>query len=109
MQPTPEQPVSFADFKEFLIRLGEMEISYALIGGLAVSAWAEAHLSPQEMAEFHMPIYSKDIDLRGGKAASMFMMEEMKKAGAEMRSAFMKFGTAAGIRALRMTVQRPPP
>jgi len=86
MQPTPEQPVSLVDFQEHLLRLGEMEISYALIGGLAVSAWGEACLTPDEFEAFNLPIYSKDIDLRGGKAASNFMMEEMKKVGAEIRS-----------------------
>jgi hypothetical protein len=86
MKPTPEQPVSLADFKSFLLLLSEAEISYALIGGLAVSAWAEAHLTSAEYDEFNLPIYSKDMDLRGGKAASTFVSEELKKAGAEIRS-----------------------
>ncbi|MFN0079315.1 MAG: hypothetical protein ACKVY0_22860 [Prosthecobacter sp.] len=85
MQPTPEQPVSFADFKAHLVRLSETEVGYVLIGGLAVSAWAEAHLTLAESVEFDLPIYSKDIDLRGGKAAAMILAESLQAAGAEMK------------------------
>ncbi len=85
MQPTSEQPVSFADFKDHLIRLSETEVGYVLIGGLAVSAWAEAHLTEAESIEFDLPIYSKDIDLRGGKAAAMILAESLQAVGAEMR------------------------
>ena len=73
-----EQNVTLADFKEALLGACEDGAQYALIGGLAVGAWADY------FGVFDWPgetIYSKDIDLRGDKAASTLVKERLKKQG----------------------------
>jgi|GEM_PF-2245544 len=85
MSPTPERPFSFADFEKHLLRLGGEEVGYVLIGGLAVSAWAEEFLNAAESAALDLPIYSKDIDLRGGKVVSTLLSQEVEADGAEIR------------------------
>lgn len=84
MKPTTEKPFAFADFQSQLVKLTESEIAYVLVGGLAVAAWAEAHLTPDESELFDLPLYSKDIDLRGGKPASLFMAQAIHADGAEI-------------------------
>jgi hypothetical protein len=71
MQSSAKQPFSLADFGPFLRTLTEVEDPSVLIGGMAVSAWGEIHLEPAEHAVFDLPIYSKDVDLRGQKATSL--------------------------------------
>ena len=62
MQPTAEKPFRLQDFEPFLTRMVEEEQEGAVIGGIAVSAWAETFLLPGEKAKFDLPIYSKDLD-----------------------------------------------
>jgi hypothetical protein len=52
---------------------------------MAVSAWADLHLEPSERDFFDLPIYSKDVDLRGQKVTSALLAEKMVGAGAEIR------------------------
>jgi hypothetical protein len=85
MQPSAKQPFSLADFGPFLRTLTEGEDQSVLIGGMAVSAWGEIHLESAEHAVFDLPIYSKDVDLRGQKITSLLLAETMAKDGAEIR------------------------
>ncbi len=86
MQPSAKQPFSLADFGPFLQTLTEGEDHSVLIGGMAVSAWGEIHLEPAEHAVFDLPIYSKDVDLRGQKITSTLLAETMTKDGVEIAS-----------------------
>lgn len=73
-----EQNVTLADFQEALAGALEDGAHYALIGGLAVGAWADY------FGVFDWPgetIYSKDIDLRGDKAASTLVGARLLKQG----------------------------
>lgn len=85
MQPTAERPFCLEDFEPALRKLAEAEGSGAVVGGMAVSAWAEMFLEQGERADFDLPIYSKDLDLRGTKMVSTLLMGELEKAGAELR------------------------
>ena len=85
MQATSEQPFSLADFGPFLRMLTEGEDESVIIGGMAVSAWAEIHLELAEHLFFDLPIYSKDVDLRGRKVTSLLLAEKMTREGAEIR------------------------
>jgi len=85
MQPSAKQPFSLADFGPFLRTLTEAEDPSVLIGGMAVSAWGEIHLEPAEHAVFDLPIYSKDVDLRGLKATTLLLAQTMVGDGAEIR------------------------
>jgi hypothetical protein len=85
MQPSAKQPFSLADFGPFLRVLTEGEDPSVLIGGMAVSAWGEIHLEPAEHAVFDLPIYSKDVDLRGQKTTSLLLAQTMANNGAEIR------------------------
>jgi hypothetical protein len=49
-----------------------------------VAAWAELHLEPDEKADLGLPLFSKDIDLRGGKATMRFLANDLQLAGAEL-------------------------
>ncbi|HBJ87378.1 MAG TPA: hypothetical protein DDZ88_26675 [Verrucomicrobiales bacterium] len=84
MQPTSEKPFCLDDFDPFLRRLGEDELPCALIGGIAVSAWAELFLDEVEKGEFDLPIFSKDIHLRGDKPSCMALAGHLQADGAEM-------------------------
>lgn len=84
MKPTAEKPFSLDDFDPFLRRLGEDELSCVLIGGIAVSAWAELFLDEVEKREFDLPIFSKDIDLRGDKPSCLALAGHLQADGAEM-------------------------
>ena len=84
MTPTEKQPFSLADFAPFLRTLIEAEDPSVVIGGMAVSAWAEVHLDPAEHLFFDLPIYSKDVDLRGHKITSLLLAEKMEKVGAKI-------------------------
>ena len=83
MSPTLERPFSLEDFEPMLKKLFESEATAAVIGGMAVSAWAEIFLHPEEHADFDLPIYSKDLDLRGTKLIATFLMSEFQAQGAE--------------------------
>jgi hypothetical protein len=85
MQPSAKQPFSLADFGPFLRTLTEAEDPSVLIGGMAVSAWGEIHLEPAEHDVFDLPIYSKDVDLRGQKGTSLLLAQTMAGDGAEIR------------------------
>jgi hypothetical protein len=85
MQPSDKQPFCLADFQPFLKELTEMEDPSVLIGGMAVAAWADVHLELPEHPLFDLPIYSKDVDLRGRKATSALLAGTMFTSGAEIR------------------------
>ena len=85
MYASAQQPFCLADFIPFLRILTEGEDRSVLIGGMAVSAWAEIHLEPAEHEVFDLPIYSKDVDLRGQKMTSLLLAETMTKDGAEIK------------------------
>lgn len=73
-----EKIVSLTDFRRSLAAAKEDGADYALIGGLAVGHWAD------EFEVFDWPgetIYSKDIDLRGNKAASSLVAARLKGEG----------------------------
>ncbi len=84
MQPTAERPFCLADFRPFLKSLTESEDDSVLVGGLAVSAWAELFLDGSERLLFDLPIFSKDIDLRGQKATCMALTRIMQLDGAKL-------------------------
>ena len=84
MKPTPEKPFSLVDFQPALLQLRDAELQQVLVGGLAVSAWAEMFLEGEERLEFDLPIYSKDIDLRGAKISAIFLARELRSAGADV-------------------------
>ena len=86
MKRTSQKPFSLEDFQPALLQLREAEFQQELIGGLAVSAWAELFLIKDERLEFDLPIYSKDMDLRGAKNSARFLAHEMRNAGAEIGS-----------------------
>ncbi len=85
MQASVKKPFCLADFSPFLQILTEEEDDSVLIGGMAVSAWADLHLETTERDFFDLPIYSKDVDLRGQKVTSALLAEKMVGAGAEIR------------------------
>jgi hypothetical protein len=83
MQPTPERPFSLQDFEPVIQTLLEDEATGVVIGGMAVSAWAEIFILPEEKTGFDLPIFSKDLDLRGTKSVSSLLMHAMKTFGAD--------------------------
>ncbi len=85
MQPTAEKPFRLQDFEPFLTRMVEEEQEGAVIGGIAVSAWAETFLLTGEKAKFDLPIYSKDLDLRGHKPVFSALAKEFQNDGTEIR------------------------
>jgi hypothetical protein len=67
MQPSADRPFCLEDYRPFLKSLTESEDQSVLVGGLSVSAWAKLFLEGAERLHFDLPIFSKDIDLRGQK------------------------------------------
>lgn len=84
MQSSPERPFCLDDFRPFLKSLIESEDESVLVGGLAVSAWAELFLEGNERLQFDLPIFSKDIDLRGHKITCMILTKFMQTDGAKL-------------------------
>lgn len=85
MHATVNKPFCLADFRPFLRALTELEDQSVLIGGMAVAAWADVHLELSEHEFYDLPLYSKDVDLRGQKVTSALLAETMVKEGAEIR------------------------
>ncbi len=85
MQPSVQQPFCLEDFRPFLLSLTEQEDLSVLIGGMAVSAWADIHLESSESQFFDLPIYSKDLDFRGQKITTALMAETMAREGAQIQ------------------------
>ena len=54
-----ERPFGLEDYRPFLRSLVESEDESALVGGLAVAAWAEMFLDDSDMQRFDLPIFSK--------------------------------------------------
>ena len=84
MPASQQKPFCLADYEGFVRTLHESGVPGVLIGGLAVAAWAEIHLTAEDKALFELPIYSKDIDLRGEKMTMRFLAKDMELAGAEI-------------------------
>lgn len=84
MPASQQKPFCLADYEGFVRTLHESGVPGVLIGGLAVAAWAEIHLSAGDKELFELPIYSKDIDLRGEKMTLRFLAKDMELAGAEI-------------------------
>lgn len=82
MLPSNERPFSLEDYLPFLKSLAESEDESVLVGGLAVSAWAEMFLDESERHQFDLPIFSKDIDLRGRKMTCLALTKIMQLDGA---------------------------
>jgi hypothetical protein len=82
MQQTIERPFCLDDFRPFLKFLVESEDQSTLVGGLAVSGWAEIFLEGAERHQFDLPIFSKDIDLRGLKMTCTALTKSMQLEGA---------------------------
>lgn len=70
------------DFRPFLKSLVESEDESVLVGGLAVSGWAELFLEGPERQQFDLPIFSKDIDLRGAKVTCVALTKSLQMEGA---------------------------
>lgn len=85
MQPSDQQPFCLADFRPFLQALTEQEDQSVLIGGMAVSAWADVHLELSEADFFDLPIYSKDVDFRGQKVTSALLSQTLVMDGAQIQ------------------------
>lgn len=85
MIATAERPFCLADFEPFLRTLTDSGIEGILIGGLAVAAWADSLLDDTQRPAFDLPIFSKDIDLRGGRATCIFLAKDLELAGAEVK------------------------
>lgn len=82
MQPSAERPFCLEDYRPFLTTLSDSEDESVLVGGLAVSAWAELFLDEAERHQFDLPIFSKDIDLRGRKMTCLVLTKAMQGDGA---------------------------
>lgn len=82
MQRSAERPFCLEDYLPFLRTLVESEDESVLVGGLAVSAWAELLLDESDRRRFDLPIFSKDIDLRGHKITCLALTKIMQLAGA---------------------------
>ncbi len=82
MQPSAERPFCLEDYLPFLKSLVDSEDESVLVGGLAVSAWAELFLDKMERHHFDLPIFSKDIDLRGRKMTCLVLTKIMQLDGA---------------------------
>ena len=82
MQPSAERPFCLEDYLPFLKSLADSEDESVLVGGLAVSAWAELFLDESERHHFDLPIFSKDIDLRGRKMTCLALTKLMQLNGA---------------------------
>lgn len=85
MQASAERPFCLEDYRPFLKSLVESEDESVLIGGLAVSAWAEFFLKGSERESFDLPIFSKDIDLRGRKMTCLALTKIMQLDGAQLQ------------------------
>ncbi len=90
-----------AEFGPLLERLEASGIEYALIGGLAVAHYGELYLTTEQKAAHHFPIYSKDIDFRGGKDLFETIQREVVAAG-------MQLATGMGIIRPRAGMNRVP-
>ena len=84
MQATDAKPFSLEDFRPFLKSLEGSEGEAAVIGGMAVASWAEKLLHQEERREFDLPIYSKDLDLRGTRPICIMLAGMMQLDGAEL-------------------------
>lgn len=82
MQPSAERPFCLEDYLPFLKSLADSEDESVLVGGLAVAAWAELFLDEKERHHFDLPIFSKDIDLRGRKMTCLALTKIMQLDGA---------------------------
>lgn len=82
MQPSDQRPFCLEDYLPFLKALVDSEDESVLVGGLAVSAWAELFLDESERHQFDLPIFSKDIDLRGRKMTCLALTKIMQLDGA---------------------------
>ncbi len=85
MESTAERPFCLEDYRPFLGSLVKDEDESVLIGGLAVSAWAEFLLKGNERQDLDLPIFSKDIDFRGKKITCSTMAMLLQLDGAKMR------------------------
>lgn len=84
MKPSEAKPFTLADFRPFLDSLSGNADEAAVIGGMAVAAWAEMFLKPEEHEDYDLPLYSKGIDLRGVRLTCLVMAKDMQLAGAEL-------------------------
>jgi hypothetical protein len=75
-----EQNVTLADFKDALIGASEDGAQYALIGGLAVGAWADRF----GVFDVSAGGFCGDIEVRGDKAASSLIGIHLKELGHEI-------------------------
>jgi hypothetical protein len=82
MQSSEKRPFCLEDYLPFLKTLADSEDESVLVGGLAVSAWAELFLDEKERHQFDLPIFSKDIDFRGRKMTCMALTKIMQLDGA---------------------------
>ncbi len=82
MQSSAERPFCLEDYLPFLKSLADSEDESVLVGGLAVSAWAELFLDESERHHFDLPIFSKDIYLRGRKMTCLALTKIMQLNGA---------------------------
>lgn len=69
--------VTLADFESVLRQSTEMELNYSLVGGLAVSLWTQHY----QIKSVHLPLYSKDLDVRGDKPAYLLLGQYIKQEG----------------------------
>lgn len=76
--------VTLKDFLPALEAMAETESDYCLVGGLAVGAWAETFLGPEDRIRFELPLRSKDIDIRAAKADAMMLLKNLKERGVKI-------------------------
>jgi len=74
------------EFQPLLARLESCGAEYALIGGLAVAHYGEQYLSKAQKLKHRFPIYSKDIDLRGGSELFVTIQREAGSVGLVLAS-----------------------
>jgi hypothetical protein len=86
-----------AEFGPLLERLEASGIEYALIGGLAVAHYGELYLTTEQKAAHHFPIYSKDIDLRGGKDLFETIQREAVAVGMQLAAGIGVIKPRAGM------------
>lgn len=84
MEPSIDKPFRLADFRPFLQNLREAADQPVVIGGMAVSAWADRFLLKSEHPKFDIPLYSKDLDLRGSEPTTRLLADRMTKVGAKI-------------------------
>ena len=82
MQAGAERPFFLEDYRPFRKALVDAEDESVLLGGPAVCAWVELFLDETECHHFDLPVFSRDIDLRGRGMTCLALTKLMQSEGA---------------------------